>query len=190
MYDTSVFERLLFLSANIICDADILCRPFAPEAESNISKYSRLKIQKKGMKNWIATLDNLHREGREDSMRHSELWDKMIKYFPERQRDEVILPSWIPRLSVAPFEMYHQAGVPIQKLGRKNADPLVATPGHSRNYDAAQSTILDEQSLRFKKRRAQVSMKRRTLYRILSYSNFKTRLLTMMHKAACPLYVC
>lgn len=54
--------------------------------------------------------------------------------------------------------MYHQAGIHIEKLGRKNADPLVAPPGHSRNYDAAQSTVIDQTVLQFKKRRGQVSM--------------------------------
>ena len=110
------------------------------------------------MEDYIAVLDELHGGG---GCEHNELWDQMLKYFPKRKAgdEEVRLPSWIPRLSSAPFEMYHQAGVPIQKLGRKNADPLVAPPGQSINYDAAQSTALDEKALRFKKRRAQVSMR-------------------------------
>ena len=111
------------------------------------------------MDDYIAKLDNFHVG---DDPKHSKHWDQMLKYFPKRKGDdqEVRLPSWIPRLSSAPFEMYYQAGVPIQKLGRKNADPLVALPGQSMNYDAAQSTVLDEKSLQFKKRRAQVSLRR------------------------------
>ena len=147
-----MFRRLY---ANNKYSEDILCRPFAPEAETNASKYSHPKPKSEAIKEYGRKLDALHEAA---GLPHSELWDKMLKYFPPRKGadEEVKLPSWIPRLSSAPFEMYHQAGVPIQKLGRKNADPLVAPPGHSRNYDAAQSRVF-EKTLRFKKRRGQVS---------------------------------
>ena len=57
------------------------------------------------MEDWFHTLDNLHKEDG-GGMRHSQYWPQMKKYFPKRDTG-VKLPSWIPRLSGAPFESKH-----------------------------------------------------------------------------------
>ncbi|KAH8745623.1 heterokaryon incompatibility protein-domain-containing protein [Hyaloscypha finlandica] len=69
----------------------------------------------------------------------------------------VSLPSWIPQLSGAPFEMMPQAGMDVMKMGRKNADPLVGLPILQRNYDAGEGTDIDRHALRFVKRRTHYS---------------------------------
>jgi len=68
------------------------------------------------------------------------------------------LPSWIPQLSGAPFEMMPQAGMDVKKMGRKNADPLVGLPILQRNYDAGEGKSIDRQTLRFVKRTGHYSL--------------------------------
>ena len=66
---------------------------------------------------------------------------------------DIDLPSWVPRAKNAPFEIYRHPGIQIKKTGRANADPLVGSPrdGH-RNYNAAQTEIVQLGLLEFKKR--------------------------------------
>jgi hypothetical protein len=152
---------------------DILCRPWAIVPEKKSILRSQPKAKSDDMKKWRATLANLHHfeSGEEERLKklnheqlkseeskklpHSRDWSKLVKYFPEPTRNDRELPSWIPKLTGAPFAMYPHAGMHITKLGRKNADPLVGDPRLSTNYNAAQGREIDVESLRFRKRRSQ-----------------------------------
>jgi hypothetical protein len=79
--------------------------------------------------------------------------NKKERYFPSKERDDIDLPSWVARVSRAPFMLDHAPGMDMRKTSRANADPLVGSPmdGH-RNYNAAGSETLDINNLKFKKR--------------------------------------
>jgi hypothetical protein len=66
---------------------------------------------------------------------------------------ELGLPSWVARITAAPFDIFAHPGMDMVKMGRKNADPLVGVPqdGH-RNYNAGQTKKIDLESLKFRKR--------------------------------------
>jgi hypothetical protein len=68
-------------------------------------------------------------------------------------REDIDLPSWVPRAQNAPFEIYRQPGSEYKKTGRANADPLVGWPqdGH-RNYSAAQTEAVKMDCLKFRRR--------------------------------------
>jgi len=70
----------------------------------------------------------------------------------EREDQEIPLPSWIPGLSGATFEIEEHltAGLRMQ---RQNADPLVGLPDESgrRNYIAASDMELDPNMPEFRK---------------------------------------
>jgi hypothetical protein len=70
---------------------------------------------------------------------------------PEKKR--LGLPSWVARITAAPFDIFPHPGMDMVKMGRKNADPLVGIPqdGH-RNYNAGQTKRIDLESLKFRKR--------------------------------------
>jgi hypothetical protein len=70
---------------------------------------------------------------------------------PEIQ--ELGLPSWVARITGAPFDIFPHPGMDMVKMGRKNADPLVGIPqdGH-RNYSAGQSNEVDLKTLKFRRR--------------------------------------
>jgi len=103
---------------------------------------------------------------------------KFLKPFPEEtpkqdpkekekidDQNSMPLPSWVPKLSGAAYDMYSQAGVHELKMGRKNADTLVGLPPSNqslmRNYNAAQTKVVDRKSLRFRRRS---KMKRYSMY--------------------------
>jgi Heterokaryon incompatibility protein (HET) len=66
---------------------------------------------------------------------------------------ELALPSWVVRITAAPFDIFAHPGMDMVKMGRENADPLVGIPqdGH-RNYNAGQTKKIDLESLKFRKR--------------------------------------
>ncbi|KAH9206467.1 heterokaryon incompatibility protein-domain-containing protein [Leptodontidium sp. 2 PMI_412] len=66
---------------------------------------------------------------------------------------ELALPSWVVRITAAPFDIFPHPGMDMVKMGRKNADPLVGAPqdGH-RNYNAGQTKKLDLKTLKFRRR--------------------------------------
>lgn len=68
--------------------------------------------------------------------------------------NEVLLPSWVPRLSQAAFVMDTKPGMKGMKMGRKNADPLVGLPNPAthRNYNVAETKGLDTKTFRFRRR--------------------------------------
>ncbi|KAL9112231.1 MAG: hypothetical protein Q9227_003349 [Pyrenula ochraceoflavens] len=70
-----------------------------------------------------------------------------------REAEEIDLPSWIARIDNAPFGLFTNPGMHLEKMGRRNADPLVSLPedGH-RNYSAAQSKSPCLKTLKFRKR--------------------------------------
>ena len=80
-------------------------------------------------------------------------------------QDSIPLPSWVPKLSGAAYDMYSQAGVHELKMGRKNADTLVGLPPSNqslmRNYNAAQTKVVCRKSLKFRRR---AEMKRYSMY--------------------------
>lgn len=76
--------------------------------------------------------------------------------------DPVLLPSWIPQLSGAPYAMYSHAGINTLKMGRKNADTLVGLPTLTqRNYNAAETKGIDMKALKFRRR---AKMKHYSMY--------------------------
>ena len=76
-----------------------------------------------------------------------------IPLWQKTNDDPVLLPSWIPQLSGAPYAMYSHAGVHTLKMGRKNADTLVGLPSLTqRNYNAAETKGIDLKTLKFRKR--------------------------------------
>lgn len=71
--------------------------------------------------------------------------------------DDDALPSWIPSSNSSAYGFFSQAGG--EKMGRKNADPLVGLPGlGQKNYSAAGTKTIDRFALRFKKRERSYSM--------------------------------
>ncbi|KAH8600681.1 heterokaryon incompatibility protein-domain-containing protein [Bisporella sp. PMI_857] len=70
-----------------------------------------------------------------------------------RKARELALPSWVVRITAAPFDIFPHPGMDMVKMGRKNADPLVGIPqdGH-RNYNAGQTKKLDLKTLKFRRR--------------------------------------
>ncbi|KAI1344015.1 heterokaryon incompatibility protein-domain-containing protein [Xylariaceae sp. FL0016] len=75
------------------------------------------------------------------------------------QNDDLPLPSWVARVTGAPFALFHHPGIhTMRRMGRKNADPLVGLPQDGfRNYSAAQNKKVDSEGtgyLRFRKRPA------------------------------------
>ncbi|KAI0019279.1 heterokaryon incompatibility protein-domain-containing protein [Xylariomycetidae sp. FL0641] len=67
--------------------------------------------------------------------------------------EDMDLPSWIAKISKAPYTFGRFPGVTIRRMGRKNADPLVGPPEDGRrNYTAAQTRPVDLRALRFRKR--------------------------------------
>jgi hypothetical protein len=70
-----------------------------------------------------------------------------------RKENELGLPSWVAKITGAPFDIFPHAGMDMVKMGRKNADPLAGVPqdGH-RNYSAGQTKRVDLETLRFRKR--------------------------------------
>lgn len=75
---------------------------------------------------------------------------KQLNCPPEK---ELGLPSWVARITAAPFDIFPHPGMDMVKMGRKNADPLVGVPqdGH-RNYNAGQTKRLDLKHLKFRRR--------------------------------------
>jgi hypothetical protein len=72
------------------------------------------------------------------------------KKMEEEKDQETPLPSWIPSLSRAAFEMEEHPTVGL-RMERQNADPLVGLPDDSgrRNYTAAGDRELDVEALKF-----------------------------------------
>ncbi|OCL14441.1 HET-domain-containing protein [Glonium stellatum] len=115
---------------------DIICRPWAPEPKR--------KPARRNSRNPDKARDRASGEkGRED---------KTVE-------EDLPLPSWIPRLSGAPFAMFPHAGIHKLKMGRKNADTFVGLPAsNQRNYNAAESKRFDIKKLKFRKRKDHYSM--------------------------------
>lgn len=101
---------------------DIICRPWAPNVMKSHDKPAFL-IDPSG----ISTEHN------------------------DEDDEQVPLPSWIPSLSGAAFEMEEHPTAGL-RMERQNADPLVGMPGSDqRNYSAAGTKTVDLEKLRFMK---------------------------------------
>lgn len=75
----------------------------------------------------------------------------------DQHEKDIPLPSWVSRISDAPFALYRHPGMhKLGRIGRVQADPLVGLPQDGRkNYDAAQNTKVSFDSshhVRFRKR--------------------------------------
>jgi hypothetical protein len=69
------------------------------------------------------------------------------------QRWQLKLPSWVARITDAPFDIFPHPGVDMVKMGRKNAEPLVGQPqDRHRNYSAGQSKHVELSKLKFRRR--------------------------------------
>jgi hypothetical protein len=130
---------------------DILCRSWAPTVMKSHDDPSFLnptsekdeKMEKgKGKGKWKKT----HK-----TEEHKKVEAK--KKEEEKDKDqEIPLPSWIPGLSGAAFEMEEHPTAGL-RMERQNADPLVGLPDESghRNYTAAGDMELDIDKLEFRK---------------------------------------
>jgi hypothetical protein len=126
---------------------DILCRAWAPTVmkshdDPDFLKPAREKINKSDKGKW---------KKRQQSEKHEEAEGQNDE--EEEQKDqEIPLPSWIPGLSGAAFEMEEHPTAGL-RMERQNADPLVGLPDESgrRNYTAAGDTQLDLEKLEFRK---------------------------------------
>lgn len=137
---------------------DIICRPWAPENQKNVVKRN-LPGQKK-TKDVVDVLNTAnHHQSTQKNSKDGAKKENRSEPASSRQKkakDNMPLPSWIPQLSGAAYAMYSQAGVHELKMGRKNADTLVGLPPSNqslqRNYNAAQTKVVDRKTLKFRKR--------------------------------------
>jgi len=126
---------------------DILCRAWAPTVmkshdDPDFLKPAREKVNKFDKGKWKKrqqSEENEQAEGQNDEE-------------AEQKDQEIPLPSWIPGLSGAAFEMEEHPTAGL-RMERQNADPLVGLPDESgrRNYTAAGDTQLDLEKLEFRK---------------------------------------
>jgi hypothetical protein len=127
---------------------DIICRPWAPDADSGSSMQFHPKPKSEEAERYLRKIRTMKRRPG---------WQSFKRYFPRIAKQpaatELQLPSWIPRLQGAPFSMFHQAGMDVMKVGRANADPLVGDPLLRRNYNAAQGQEIDMNIFKMKSRR-------------------------------------
>lgn len=154
---------------------DVICRPWAPEPQKRKrrlplpQKRARESVNSK-ITNGIITNGNTDTEHHQIPHSISEDGSNHTNSLPEtppppEPRDNMPMPSWIPKLSGAAYAMYSQAGVHELKMGRKNADTLVGLPPSfsslERNYNAAQTKVLDPKALKFRRR---TKMKHYSMY--------------------------
>jgi hypothetical protein len=100
---------------------DIICRPWAPAVRRSHDTQA-------------------HKDHPSESLQKSEAEDP-----------EVPLPSWIPQLSGAAFEMEEHPFVGL-RMERQNADSLVGIPeSGQKNYSAAETRVVNLNRLRFEK---------------------------------------
>ena len=135
---------------------DVICRPWAPEPQKNKTKRRPSPAQRKetgGMNGTnITAVPQRPEQGSNGTSSQPE-----VPWRPRKKvRDNMPMPSWIPKLSGAAYAMYSQAGVHELKMGRQNADTLVGLPPSfsslERNYNAAQTKVLDRKTLNFRRR--------------------------------------
>jgi hypothetical protein len=125
---------------------DILCRAWAPTVMKSHDDPDFLKPAREKV--------NKYQKGNRKKLQQSEEREKAEdQNDEEEQKDqEIPLPSWIPGLSGAAFEMEEHPTAGL-RMERQNADPLVGLPDESgrRNYTAAGDSQLDLEKLEFRK---------------------------------------
>lgn len=137
---------------------DIICRPWAPEAQDPAKQNTVTRKKIRGIMSASAgkSRHRLIREASDITSDFSEIHLPKKKGLKRKAKDDMPLPSWIPKLSGAAYAMYSQAGIHELKMGRKNADTLVGLPPSNqslmRNYNAAQTKIVDVKALKFRRR--------------------------------------
>jgi Heterokaryon incompatibility protein (HET) len=125
---------------------DILCRAWAPTVmkshdDPSFLKPAREKDKEYEVEKWKKHYKTEHKKA------------ETRKGEEEEEKDqEIPLPSWIPGLSGAAFEMEEHPTAGL-RMERQNADPLVGLPDETgrRNYTAAGDLELDIDKLEFRK---------------------------------------
>lgn len=129
---------------------DIICRPWAPTVLKRHDKKS-FQLDPVG----AAKEDKTEKGKQDEKGNHDDKNNKGENDGEQEKNDddeEVPLPSWIPSLSGAAFEMEEHPTIGF-RMERQNADPLVGLPesGQTRNYSAAGTKTLDVKKFRFLK---------------------------------------
>jgi hypothetical protein len=160
---------------------DVICRPWATEEKVLIrAREKRRKLEEKQLRKTARMMGKTTKsDSRSDAKAEKEPGTNeqspssvvndqkqgqksvadQIEEDLQRPGDDMLLPSWIPQLSAAPFAISNRAGMVGPTMSRKNADPLVGLPSLThRNYAAAETKSVDTKSLRFRKRNDHFSM--------------------------------
>jgi hypothetical protein len=142
---------------------DIICRPWAPNVlkkhddpafmldPTGITAQQQDESDIDSTNYTIDNKDESNVKNGSDKRETKDEKDHKDKKNKDDGDEEVPLPSWIPSLSSAAFEMEEHpiAGL---RMERQNADPLVGLPGSDqRNYSAAGTKVLDVDKLKFMK---------------------------------------
>lgn len=149
---------------------DILCRPWAPGPSQGISKQKNRRmalhpaITRQKYENVLADMGDLsllpdkrHKDPvpRDRDGPHPGALHQFVDKYQgplrkmAKKKEDLVFPSWIPRLEGAPFVMSATPGTSIKKMLRQNADPLVGLPGDQRTYDAGEGMPVDLDVLKF-----------------------------------------
>jgi Heterokaryon incompatibility protein (HET) len=137
---------------------DMICRPWAPTVLKRHDKPAFL-LDPSGVTTEQEDNKDEKNEKEADGKKGGEgEKDKKHKKYEKDEKDEkndddeeVPLPSWIPSLSSAAFEMEEHPTAGL-RMERQNADPLVGLPGSGQtNYSAAGTKTLDVKKFRFLK---------------------------------------
>jgi hypothetical protein len=145
---------------------DILCRAWAPTVmkshdDPNFLKPAREKDKEYEMEKWKKHHKTEHKKVETRKVETRKVETRKVetrkvetrKGEEEEEKDqEIPLPSWIPGLSGAAFEMEEHPTAGL-RMERQNADALVGLPDEAgrRNYTAAGDLDLDLDKLEFRK---------------------------------------
>ena len=152
---------------------DILCRPWAPSPARGISDDKTRKVllhpvisddylvamkrpfQAKANSVLKSKIETPPKIPLEMSGKHKGALRAFREKYPATLKrmsglsEDMIFPTWIPRLEGAPFVMSPTPGTNIKKMSRQNANPLVGLPGNQHTYDAGQGIPVSLSSLKF-----------------------------------------
>lgn len=135
---------------------DVICRPWACKQEDLDRRRRDIEEQRL-----------LKRKDRGQYKTHDRIPSSDLYTMSRRNRavlqasmlGEGVLPSWIPQLGNAPFEMVHIRDSQSPGIFRINADILVGLPSPERSlYSASGTSKVDLRALKFRKRLASKSI--------------------------------
>jgi hypothetical protein len=128
---------------------DVLCRPWACKQEDLDRRRRDFEDQRR-----------LKRKDRGQYKTHNGISSGDLYAISQRNRaalrvsmlGEGLLPTWIPQLGNAPFELEHRKDSLEPGVNRKNADSLVGLPSPEKSFYSASGTYrVDLKTLKFRK---------------------------------------